>query len=482
MDRKAMLGHKVRRFRRDQRLTQAQMAEQLGVSPSYLNLIENNQRAVSVSFLLKLGKVFDIDLAAFAEDDEARLVANLREVLADPLFAGTEIKGMDLQEVAASAPSLGHVFVRLYQAWRQAREDLDGLAQRVVADERQPPPGGAAIFVHEEVEAAIQARTNHFPELEVAAETLWSANDLEAGDLAGGLRRLLEHSHGIRVRVMPVEVMGLTLRRYDRHSRRLLLSEALAPASRAFHMASHLAPLTAGRAIDALVEGAALSSETARSLMAVGLASYFAAAVMMPYGRFLEAARSLRYDIDLLCARFDAGFEQVCHRLTTLQRPGARGVPFFLIRVDAAGNVSKRFSADPEFHFARFGGACPRWSLHDTFGQPGANLTQLVEMPDGRRYLTLARALIRRFTGWRGPSRRFALAVGCDVQHAGQVVYGDGLDLTGKDRADPIGVNCRVCPRMDCAQRAFPPLNHRLVVNDAVRGLSAYTVAGTDQV
>ncbi|HZH26355.1 MAG TPA: short-chain fatty acyl-CoA regulator family protein [Azospirillaceae bacterium] len=485
-ERKAILGHKVRRLRRDLRLTQAQMAEQLGISPSYLNLIENNQRALTVPLLIKLGQTFDVDLAAFAEDEEGRLVAGLREVLADPLFEHADVKGQDLKEVAAAAPALGQAFLTLYRAYREAREDLQGLAERVAGGDALGREGGgdrAAIaasgaFPQEEVGEAFQARGNHFPELEQAAEALWIDGDLDAADLYGSLSRYLDRTHGVRVRLMPLEVMGQTTRRFDRHSRRLLVSEMLPPSGRVFAVAGQVALLKHRDLLEGLVERAELASDAARRLLLMGLSSYFAAAVMMPYGRFLEAARTLRYDLEVLQSRFGVSFEQVSHRLTTLQRPGARGVPFFMIRVDTAGNVSKRFSADPGFHFARFGGACPRWNVHDAFRTPGRLHTQLAQMPDGTTYLSVARTVTNAGAGWKVPPRQFAIALGCDVQHAAQIVYADGLDLGSRSAATPIGVNCRLCPRLDCTQRAFPPLNHRLVVDEHVRGLSSYAQIG----
>jgi len=482
MDRKAMMGPKVRRLRRELRLTQAQMAEQLGISPSYLNLVENNQRPVTVQLLLKLGRAFDVDLAAFAEDDEGRVVAGLREVLADPMFEAADVKNQDIKDVASASPALAQAFVTLYRAYREAREDLQGLAERVAAGEGGAPMLPTAMqpgaFPQEEVEAFIQDRGNHFPELEQAAEELWIDGDLEAADFGPSVARHLEKAHGVRVRVLPVEVMGATIRRFDRHSRRLLLSEAMAPSGRNFHAAAQIGLLRTRPTIEALVAQSGLQGETARGLLTLSLANYFAAAVMMPYGRFLDAARGLRYDMEVLQARFGASFEQVCHRMTTLQRPGAKGVPFFLIRIDVAGNVSKRFSADPGFHFARFGGACPRWNVHDAFRTPGMIQTQLAKMPDGTCYLSVARTVTYRTGGWASSQRQLAVAVGCDVQHAAQVVYADGLDVATQTTATPIGMSCRLCPRLDCAQRAYPPLNHRLVVDENARGLSTYAQAG----
>lgn len=474
-EKKAMLGPKVRRLRRDHGLTQAQMAEQLGISPSYLNLIEHNQRPVTVTLLLKLGQTFGVDLQSFAEDEESRLVAGLREVFADPLFDGSDIKNQDFKELAAVAPTLGQAVVTLYRAFRGQRDDFQALTERM-ADRDKPALTGSAAFPVDEARDFFHAHHNHFPDLEAAAEALWKDAKLERGDLYSGLVAWLHAEHGVRVRLMPQEVMGYAVRRFDRHGRRILLSEMLAPSGRIFQLAGQLALLRHRDILNAIVDGAALSGDEAKRLARIGLTNYFAGAVLMPYDRFLEGARQVRYDIDVLRRRFDASFEQVCHRLTTLQRPGAKGVPFFLIRVDSAGNVSKRFSG-AGFHFARFGGGCPRWIVYEAFRTPGKIHTQVAQMPDGTTYFSLARTAVKAGGSHRSPPQHFAIALGCDIAHAGLLTYADGIDLEHTEAATPIGVNCRLCPRHDCSQRAFPPLNHRLIVDENLRGLSPYLFA-----
>jgi predicted transcriptional regulator/DNA-binding XRE family transcriptional regulator len=472
MEKKAMLGHKVRRLRRDYNLTQAQMADQLGISPSYLNLIEHNQRPVTVPLLLKLGQTFDVDLQAFAEDEETRLIAGLREVFADPLFAGTDLKNSDFRELAAVAPTLGQAVVTLYQAYRESRDDVQTLAEKV-ADREKLQVTQTAAFPVEEARDFFHTQSNHFPEIEAAAEQLWAELKVEPGDLYRGLVDFLNREVNVRVKLMPMNVMGQSLRRYDRHSRRVLLSEMLPQSGRNFQLISQLGLLYHRDMIDRIVAAANLSGEEARRLVRIGLANYYAGAVMMPYDRFLDAARAVRYDIEILQHRFEASFEQICHRLTTLQRSGSKSVPFFLIRVDNAGNVSKRFSGGG-LHFARFGGACPRWNVHDAFRTPGQIITQSARMPDGSTYFSVARTVTKTGGGWRSPPQQFAIALGCEVAHAGQLVYADGVDLDNTEAATPIGVNCRLCPRLDCSQRAFPPINHRLMIDENQRGLSTY--------
>jgi predicted transcriptional regulator/DNA-binding XRE family transcriptional regulator len=474
-EKKAMLGHKVRRLRREHNLTQAEMAEQLAISPSYLNLIEHNQRPVTVPLLLKLGQVFEVDLQNFAEDEEARMVVGLREVFGDPLFEGSDLGSQDIRELAAVAPALGQAVVSLYNAYRAVNEDLKGLAERM-ADRDSLQVLQSSVFPLDEVRDFFHDHANHFPELETAAEELWADSGIENADLFRGLADYMEKVHNVRPRLMPIDVMGPAIRRFDRHNRRILISEMLPPEGRIFQLACQIAFLQHRELIDRMIGRETFSTDEARSLARVGLANYFAGAVMMPYDRFVDAARGVRYDIEILEHRFGASFEQVCHRLTTLQRPGAKGVPFFLIRIDKAGNVSKRFSASA-FNFARFGGACPRWIVHDAFRTPGIIGTQVAEMPDGATYFSVARTVTKTIGGHNTPAQEFAVALGCEIAYAGQLVYADGVDVKASGAATPIGTSCRVCERLDCSQRAFPPLNHRLMVDENKRGRSAYYFA-----
>ena len=467
-----MLGHRIRRLRREHALSQTQLAEQLEISPSYLNLIEHNQRPVSVALLLKLARIFDLDLQTFAEDDESRVIAGLREVFADPMVAaGDSVAAQDLRELAALAPPVTQAIIELYRAFREARHDLETLAEQA-ADRGGGAPLQADAFPLDRVHDFFQAQGNHFPDLEGAAEALWQEAKLDGGDVYRGLSEYLQRELGLHVRVMPQDVMGRLLRRFDRHGRRILLSELLPRPSRTFHLAGQVALLRQRTLLERLVAEAKLPSEPAERLARVGLANYFAGAVMMPYQPFLAAAQALRYDIEILLRRFDASFEQVCHRLTTLQRPGARGVPFSLLRVDKAGNVSKRFSSG--IPFARFGNACPRLNVFDAFRFPDTIRGELARLPDGATYFCLARDVMRPGGGHRQPPQQLAITLACDVTHAPHLVYAEGIDLAENGAATPIGPTCRLCERLDCTHRAFPPLGQRLTIDENIRATSPF--------
>ena len=473
MSTKARLGYKVRRVRREQGLTQAQMADALGISASYLNLIENNHRAVTVPVLLKLAQVYNVDLRGFAEDEEARLVGELFEVFGDSLLHEHEVKDTDLTEIATRAPAASRAILALYKAYRGLREDAQALAERLSGDggsagvETGAPPS-------EDVSDFIQERGNHFPALEEAAEGLWRDPRLEeGGDLYRGLVDHLAQVHAVDVEIVPADVNLSAVRRYRPATRQLLLSEILPTSSRKFHLAYQIGLLSCGKIFDRIVAGTKLSTTESQSLCRVALANYFAGAVLMPYTPFLEAARDLRYDIELLEHRFGASFEQVCHRLTALQRPGAKGVPFHMLRVDVAGNVSKRFSASC-MRIARFGGGCPLWAAHMAFLTSGRIRAQLSRMPDGKTYFCIARTVTKGGGGHHLPPSNYAVELGCEIAYARELVYAEGISIEHDGATVPVGVGCRMCERMTCRQRAFPPLHHRLDVDVNVRGLSAY--------
>jgi predicted transcriptional regulator/transcriptional regulator with XRE-family HTH domain len=472
------LGHRVRRERLNRGLTQVQMATGLGISPSYLNLIEHDRRNLTVPLLLKLAQVYDLDLRTLADDDEMRLVQDLTEVFADSLFGQGGPLKTDIESMVEAAPETGRAMLTLYRAYRAGIEDRSLLAEQLAS------AGGATgdlvptRLPSEEVSDLIQEHMNHFPDLEVAAEELRAQLDQSGTALDRGLTDHLVRKHGVDVQVVPAEEAGSTVRRFDADRMRLVLSEVLPPRSRCFQLAHQIALLGLNPALEAYLARGQLTTPDSRALSRVALANYFAGAVLMPYEPFLKAARAMRYDIEMLGHRFRTSFEQVCHRLTTLNRPGSEGIPLHMVRVDIAGNVSKHFSASG-IRFARFSGACPRWNVHAAFLQPGFIRTQLSAMPDGTTYFCIARTVRKEGGGFRAPQSRLAIGLGCEVSHAKELVYADGVDLENQAAAEAIGPSCRLCERMDCRQRAFPPLQSRLRVDENVRGLSFYVASNT---
>lgn len=470
-DKKIFAGPRVRRLRQSLDVSQAAMAKTLGISPSYLNLVERNQRPLTAQLLLKLAEAYSLDLRELSGDREIRLAAELTEALADPVFAGQIPAAGEIMEVAAAAPALAQSLLSLYRAYHRASQGQAEPTDLLTARDRRPP-GEEERFPIEEVRDFFHAKANYIAELDTEAEAL-HARLSDHDDLFASLRAHLRDKHSVRVSLLPVHAMPDAQRRFDRHNRRLFLSELLPMPSRVFQTAVQVALLDHADLLDRLTVEAKLRTDDARRLCRIGLANHFAGAVMMPYDSFLEAAGRLRYDIAVLAGRFGASIEQVAHRLTTLQRQGRRGVPFFLLRLDNAGNISKRFSAGG-FHFARFGGTCPRWRIHDAFATPGQTIVQPVELPDGTVYLTISRTVEAVPAPYPEVPRKLAISLGCEITHASQVVYGDGLDLSNPSAVTPIGVTCRMCERPNCTARAFPPMTRPLAIDASRKNLSAF--------
>ena len=473
MQEKILVGHKLRRFRQSAGLSQTAMAEALDISPSYLNLLEHNQRPLTVALLLKLGNSFDIDMKSFAEDDSPALMTDLAEVFADPLLSGERVSRRELQDLVTAAPSAARGMLSLFQAYRKVRDQMELNS----GDGRQA--GGLDNPV-ERVRDVLQQANNYFAEAERAAEefreTVMEGTTGDDG-LLESLIRYTATDPSLRVRILPAPVMGSQLRRYDYHRREILLSEALLRPQRTFHLLVQLALIRSSGFINDLADAHGLEDDSARSLFRTSLAGYFAAAVMMPYDRFLEAARDLRYDLDLLGRRFGASFEQVCHRLTSLNAPQARGIPFFFIRVDDAGNISKRLAAGG-MQFAKNGGTCPRWDIHKAFRTPDRMLFQAAELPNGQKFFTIARTVPRPWAPAGESPPEFAVALGCEMHHARDLAYADEFDGLKRRQLDPIGIGCAVCERMDCAQRAHPPVGHEVRFDGHSRRIGLYDLEG----
>ncbi|MFD1786054.1 short-chain fatty acyl-CoA regulator family protein [Sphingomonas floccifaciens] len=456
-DRKLFAGHAVRRLRRAGALTQAAMAEMLGISPSYLNLVERNQRPVSATLLLALAERFDFDPRTLSAGEPGGGAEAIRRRLSDPIFADLEIDRAELEEWLVGAPGGAEAFARAY--------DRGGGS----ATAAEPADSGTA------VRREIERWRNHFADLDTAAETLADELRQGAGDLFGSLADRLRVKHHLSIRILPLEVLTDVRVRIDLHARQIQLSETLDPPSRVFALARHLGQIEARAEIDALVRGAGFTERTSDRLYRRHLTGYFAAAVMMPYARFLRACEATGYDLDLIRRRFGASPEQVAHRLTTLSRVGARGLPFFMLRTDRAGQVSKRFAGASNAPIVEGPGLCPLLDTFTVFQRPDERIVQLVALEDGSRWFTSSRC-VGPPGGWQGAVRaRFAVTLGLAADSAGTLAAARGLDLAGE--ATPIGLGCRACTRPDCPQRSAAPAGRALIVNDREAGVSPFGFA-----
>lgn len=472
----ARLGARVRALRRREGLTQSEFAKQIEISGSYLNLIENDRRPLTANVLIRIARKFDVDLERFSQDGEESLVRELIEVLGDPFFESHALTSADIRRLASTTPEVGRALIRLYREHTSLHDSATQLAAKV-SDASELPGVRNARLPTEEVNDLIQAHLNYFPALEASAEQLWQRAALDPDGLYVGLSRYLESTLNVTVRIERSRAMKGTLRRYDPGRRQLRLSELLPPRSRNFQLALQAGLLTMGDYLDEVVKDERLTSRDARTLCRVALSNYFAGAVLMPYQPFFEAAEQERYDVELIGNRFRTSFEQVCHRLTTLRRPGAEGVPFHFIRVDIAGNISKRFSASG-ISFARFGSGCARWNVYSAMRSPGSIRRQVSIMPDGSTYFCIARTLRKGRGGFHAPHQLLAVGLGCNITYAPRVVYSDGIDLVAAAATGvTIGTSCRTCERDQCAQRAFPSIHRPIRMSEDVRGASFFSSA-----
>ncbi len=444
------LGPRLRRLRRDLGLTQAEMAGDLDISPSYIALMEGNQRPVTAETLLRLAKAYKIDFSDFANDAGPDLVTRLQGIVRDPILSDVDFGSLEIADVAHSFPAFAEAMLRLHTAYKEG--------QFALADKRQYSSNGEGAGPGDPITAVrsfLSARRNFFPVLDAASEKL-SSRIAEKG----GLIAYLEARHNLKVRRLPAEVMVGSLRRLDWHRKELLLSEALDQSSLNFQIALQLAYLELEPEIQSAVDEGNFDTPNAVRLAHRAIAAYSAAAIVMPYAAFAKAVESRRYDVEVLSRQFSVSFEQTAHRLTTLQKPGQERIPFFFIKVDVAGNISKRLNSGA-FPFARHGGGCPLWTVHQVFTTPRRVVTQWLELPDGQRFFSIARTVHAGGGGYGFPSVERAIAIVCEAQYADRLVY--SRNHPQADAPTPIGIACQLCQRTGCTSRSEPPIGRQLL-------------------
>jgi predicted transcriptional regulator/DNA-binding XRE family transcriptional regulator len=454
--RSVFMGPRLRRLRRDLGLTQADMAADLDISAPYVALLERNQRPVTADMLLRLARTYKIDLADLAGDGGADHTARMQAVLKEPMFADIDIPPLEISDIAIGYPGLAEAFLRLYTAYREEQLALAEGAKSLSSR-------GGGLDVNDpvaEVRRFLAARRNNFADIDDAAERILHG---PAGQ--GWFIERLSSRHGLRVRHLPPDVMLGSVRRLDRHHKEILFDDSLDTASFNFQLAQQLAYLEFEDEMSAALKAGHFTTKSGKLLAHRSLASYAAAALIMPYSAFAKAAETRRYDVEALARQFGTSFEQTAHRITTLQRPGAEKVPFFLIRVDPAGNISKLLDG-AGFPFAKHGGACPLWSVHGVFKTPRQIVTQWLELPDGQRFFSIARTVTAGGGSFGAARVERAIAIGCAAEHAEKLIYTSDESGPRADAPTPIGVACRVCHRPTCAARSELPIGRELLPDD----------------
>jgi len=466
---KTFVGSRVRQLRSERGFSQAALAQMLDISPSYLNQIEHDVRPLTVAVLLRITEVFGVDATFFASQDDTRLVAELREVTLDRDL-GIDVDPAEIADVVAAHPAVARAMVNLHRRYRLTTTQLAAATEDRFSD---GSGSGSITMPHEEVRDYFYQRQNYLHELDAAAEDLTVRMGMHRADLARDLSDRLTRVHGVHI-VQRIDLGDGVLHRFDPETKTLEIGRHLASGQYVFKLAAELAYLEFGDLIDGMVTEGNFTSDEAVKLARLGLANYFAAATVLPYRQFHDIAEKFRYDVERLSAFYLVSYETIAHRLSSLQRPAMRGVPLSFVRVDRAGNMSKRQSATG-FHFSSSGGTCPLWNVYETFANPGKILVQIAQMPDGRSYMWVARTVERRASRYGQPGKTFAIGLGCELRHAHRLVYSEGLDLAG-EIATPIGAGCRVCERDNCPQRAFPALGRALDLDEHRSTVSPYLV------
>lgn len=470
MEKKIFAGDRLKRLRTRLGIKQFELAKAISVSPSYLNQIERDQRPITPALLGRLAPALQVSEVYFVDTEDVRRAGNIREALGDPLFRGKAVSPQDVQAMVRVAPEIGDAFMTLYRAYsaqeEQRHEALKEMMPGVPVARRAP---------YDEVRDWMQSRANHFGVLDRAAERRFEASGFDSATLRDGLRRYLQDAHGISVGSSPGLLAQGIFWRLNKVAKRLNLAEDAASESEIFWLAHVVGQLEQRAIIEREVRRAGFSTEEAQGLARMGLANYYAGALIMPYARFHAAALSVRYDLQRLQRLFGTSFEQVCHRLSTMQRPDLPGIPFFFAKTDIAGNILKRSSVT-RFQFAQFGGPCPLWNVYRAFAHPSEILVQLASTPDKVTYLNIARTVGRDGGSYLSRPRAVAVVLGCEVRYAAQTVYAAGLDLNNPDAADPIGPGCRACERTSCRHRSVPPMGRALDVGTGERGVVPYRV------
>jgi predicted transcriptional regulator/transcriptional regulator with XRE-family HTH domain len=468
------IGSKIRKERRAKGLSQSDLSKKLEISPSYLNLIESGRRSITVPILIKIGNELGISLRDLTQESNKRILSDIMEVLSNELFEDLDITNHETNEFISNNPNIAKAMLTLNDSYKSLRDDMQNRLEAMDVESSIKERKSTHLPV-EIVSDFLQENKNYFDSIERKAESIRNKIYFEEGHRTIGhsLIQYLLNEHNTKIKVVSSEDDEKSIKKFDKNNNILFLSTMLTYSSRNFHLAYQIAYFDGHETIDKIIKENKIYSEEVISLLKISLLNYFAAAILMPYDEFLQSAKKYKYDVEILMHHFATSFEQVTHRLTNLQRTGNEGVPFHFLKTDIAGNVSKRFSLSG-IHIPRHGGSCPRWNVYIAFLNPGRILPQISKMPDGKTYFCIARAFEKGIEKHGMPKSFVSIGLGCDLKYAKELTYSEGMDLQNKRLETPIGVSCRICPRMDCQQRAFPPIDKDLKLDITYRGTSPY--------
>ena len=464
------IGHKIKTKRRKLGISQAKLSEKISISPSYLNLIESGKRKVNVDLLLKLTNELGIEISDISKKTDTNLYQNLMDLLGDNLFENLDITNFEIKELVNTNPLIAKALIKLGDNYKEKNQDIvsrvENISGKFIDNRKTSFPG-------EVISDFIQENENYFPKLEEFATNFY--NKIQTNNRVGysSISEYLISKHKIEVKdVIPDEKKPFT-KKFDPIKKTFHLSDYLTLETKKLITAAQVAQLEANEIIDEYLNSFSFPNEESKKLSKIALLNYTGAAIIMPYKRFYEECINERYDVELLQNTFATSFEQVAHRITCLQDPKMKGIPFHMLRADVAGNISKRFSLSG-IEIPRYGGACPRWNIYKAFTMPGKINAAVSKMPNGEIYVCIART-VEKGVGKHGMFKSLlSIGLGCRAKYAKGFVYADSLNLSDKKTETLIGVNCRTCDRMDCQQRAFPPLHKKFDIDLNKRGISVY--------
>ena len=464
------IGYKIKVKRKKLGITQANLAKKLIISPTYLNLMESGKRKIDLDLLLKIANELNVDVSDISKKTDTNLYQNLMDLLGDNLFENLDITNFDVKELISMNPSIAKALVKLGDNYKKKNQDIvskvENMSGKFIDSRKNSFPG-------EVVSDFIQENENYFPKLEDFATNIF--HKIQTNNRTGysSICEYLTRNHNIDVKdVVPDENKPFTKQFYP-DEKKFILSDYLSLETKKLFAAAQVAQLEANDIIDEYLKSFSFPTEESKKLSKVALLNYTGAATIMPYKFFYKECIKQRYDVELLQNTFATSFEQVAHRITCLQNPTMKGIPFHMLRADVAGNISKRFSLSG-IEIPRYGGACPRWNIYAAFTMPGKINAAISKMPNGEKYVCIART-VEKGVGKHGMFKSLlSIGLGCQAKFAKDFVYADALNLNDKKTETPIGVNCRTCDRMDCQQRAFPPLHKKFDIDLNKRGISVY--------
>ena len=464
------IGPKIKAFRRQLGLQANKFAEQLKISPSYLNLIESGKRNIDGNLLIKISQELRVELSDLTSKEDVNLENDISELLDDQLFEGLDILGPEVKDLVNTNPKIAKALIKLGDNFKQKDHEIVNKVENIsgkIIDSRK------AAFPGEVISDFLQENKNFFPKLENFANKIFEKVKQNNRTRYIALCEFLNSEYGITVKdIIPEEGKPFS-KIYKANEKELFLSDYLSIETKKLHAAAQISQEGASKEIDEYLSTFSFPSEEAKKLTRVALLNYCGAAILMPYKLFHKECKELKYDLELLQNTFATSFEQVAHRVTCLQDPSLPGIPFHFLRVDVAGNISKRFSLSG-IEIPRYGGACPRWNVYSAFSRPGVIQAAVSKMTNGEKYVCIARTVEKGVGRYGQKKSMLSIGLGCEAKYAKEFVYTENLDLNDKKSELPIGVSCRTCDRLDCSQRAFPPLHKKFDIDINSRGVSVY--------